>query len=101
VSQSGLVGWTHPTTHHSRGGWMNDNLRIARAGRLIAEFHADRAFIDFWSFAQNDTCIVLRGVNAHGPTWIRKYRIDTGELLAEGSGSGKVEEWAKPYADEA
>jgi hypothetical protein len=99
ISRSGLVGWTHAVVQHSRGGWMNTQLRIARDGRLIAHFDVSRAFIDLWDFADNDTCVVIRCVNAHGPSWIQKHRIDTGELVAEGPCSGNVPEWAKPYAD--
>jgi hypothetical protein len=98
VSSSGLVGWTHAVGQHSRGGWMNTQLRIARDGRLIAHFDVSRAFIDFWDFTDKDTCVVIRCVNAHGPSWIEKYRIDTGDLIAEGSCSHDVPEWAKPYA---
>ncbi len=76
---------------------MNTQLRIARDRRVIARFNVSRAFIDFWDFADKDTCVVIRCVNAHGPSWIQKYRIDTGELVAESSGS---DDWAKPYADE-
>jgi hypothetical protein len=99
VSHSGVVGWTHAVVQHSRGGWMNTQLRIARDGRLIAHFDVSRAFIDLWDFADNDTCVVIRCVNAHGPSWIQKHRIDTGELVAEGPTRGNVPEWAKPYAD--
>jgi hypothetical protein len=98
VAHSGLVGWTYGTTQHSRGGWMNSQLRIARDRRLIARFNVSRAFIDFWDFADKDTCVVIRCVNAHGPSWIQKYRIDTGGLVAESSASEDVSEWAKPYA---
>jgi hypothetical protein len=97
VSDSGLVGWTFGATQHSRGGWMNTQLRIARDRRLVARFNVSRAFIDLWDFANKDTCVVIRCVNAHGPSWIQKYRIDTGELVAESSGS---DDWAKPYTDE-
>jgi hypothetical protein len=100
VSASGLVGWTHAVAQHSRGGWMNSQLRIARDGRLIAHFNVSRAFIDFWDFSDDDTCVVIRCVNAHGPSWIQKYRIDTGELVAEGSGRDDGPDWAKPYADD-
>ena len=100
VSKSGLVGWTHAIEQHSRGGWMNQELRIARDGRIIGRFHADRAFVDLWDFTDNDTCVVVRGINEYGPYWIQKYRIATGELVAEGSGNNHVPEWAKPYADE-
>src|SRR6266516_1154916 len=98
ISNSGLVGWTHAVGQHSRGGWMNTQLRIARHGRLIAHFDVSRAFIDLWDFTDKDTCVLIRCVNAHGPSWIEKYRIDTGELVAEGPGSHDVREWAKPYA---
>jgi hypothetical protein len=98
VSDSGLVGWTFGTTQHSRGGWMNFQLRIARHGRLIARFNVSRALIDLSGFADSDTCVIIRCVNAHGPSWIQRYRIDTGELVAESSGSDDVPEWAKPYA---
>jgi hypothetical protein len=98
ASHSGLVGWTYGTAQHSRGGWMNTQLRIARDRRLIARFNVSRAFIDLWDFADKDTCVVIPCVNAHGPSWIQKYRIDTGELVAESSASHDVSEWAKPYA---
>jgi hypothetical protein len=97
ASHSGLVGWTYGTAQHSRGGWMNTQLRIPRDRRLIARFNVSRAFIDLWDFADKDTCVVIRCVNAHGPSWIQKYRIDTGELVAESSASHDVSEWAKPY----
>jgi hypothetical protein len=100
VSDSGLVSWTFGATQHSRGGWMNTQLRIARDRRLIARFNVSRAFIDLWDFADNDTCVVVRCVNAHGPSWIQKFRIDTGELVAEGSASPDGPKWAKPYRDE-
>jgi hypothetical protein len=73
-----------------RGGWMNSQLRIARAGRVIAHFQVSRAFIDLWDFTDKDTCVVIRCVNAHGPSWIQKHRIDTGELVAEGSCSDNI-----------
>jgi hypothetical protein len=94
VSDSGLVGWTFGGVQHSRGGWMNTQLRIARDRRVIARFNVSRAFIDLWDFAENDTCVVVRCVNAHGPSWIQKFRIDTGELVAEGSASPDGPEWA-------
>jgi hypothetical protein len=97
ASHSGLVGWTYGTAQHSRGGWMNIQLRIPRDRRLIARFNVPRAFIDLWDFADKDTCVVIRCVNAHGPSWIQKYRIDTSELVAEASASHDVSEWAKPY----
>ena len=100
VSHSGLVGWTYGTTQHSRGGWMNTQLRLARDRRLIARFNVSRAFIDLWDFADKDTCVVIRCVNAHGPSWIEKYRIDTGEFVAEASASDNVPEWARLYADQ-
>ena len=101
TSHSGLVGWTHALGQHSRGGWMKSQLRIARDGHLIAHFDVSRAFIDEWDFTDKDTCVVIRCVNAHGPSWIQKYRIATGELVAEGSGSHDVPDWAKPYADQS
>jgi hypothetical protein len=75
---------------------MNSQVRIARGGKVVANFHVSRAFIDLWDFTDNDTCVVIRCVNAHGPSWIR---IDTGELVGEGPCSDNVPEWAKPYAD--
>jgi hypothetical protein len=80
---------------------MNDELRIARNRHLFARFHAQYVFIDFWNFADDDTTVVIRSVNSKGPSWIEKYRLDSGELVAEGSGSTDVPEWAKPYSVEA
>ena len=79
---------------------MNTQVRIARDRRLIARFNVSRAFIDLWDFADKNSCVVIRCVNAHGPSWIQKYRIDTGELVAESSAGHDASEWAKRYADQ-
>lgn len=100
VSQGGLVGWTHASGRHSRGMWMNKALRIARDGRLVREFKASRAFIEVWDLTDSDSCVIIRSRNAHGPSRIEKFRIDTGELVAEGSGSHDVPAWAQPYSDD-
>jgi len=103
VSKSGLVGWTYADDRHSRGVWMNNVLCIARSRRDISHFDADAAFIDLWDFTDNDTCVVIRYRNIHGPSWIDKIRLDTGETTEHCFGSGTVEEtpeWARPYIDD-
>lgn len=79
---------------------MNKELRIVRDGRIIARFRHDYAFVDFWDFVDNDACVVIRGVNAHGPSWIQKYSIANGNLVEECSGVGDIPAWARQYSDE-
>lgn len=102
VSKSRLVGWTYARGRHSRGMWMNNQLCIARNSQDRTLFNASRAFIEVWGFTDNDTHVVMRSRNAHGPTWIEKFSIDTGRLVAECSGfdSPDTPEWARPYLDE-
>jgi hypothetical protein len=102
VSKSGLVGWTYAGGRHSRGAWMNNVLCVARSRRDITHFDADGAFIDLWDFTDHDTCVIIRYRNIHGPSWIDKFRIDTGKFMTHSFGSGTVEEtpdWARPYSE--
>ncbi len=103
VSKTRLVGWTYASGQHTRGPWMNDELCIANSRHDVTHFSVDRAFIDLWDFTDHDTCVVIRSRNIHGPSWLEKFRIDTGQFIDECSGSNypeKTPEWARPYLDE-
>jgi hypothetical protein len=103
VAKSGLVGWTYAFAQHSRDGWMNSELCVARSRNDIIHVSASYAFIEVWDFTDHDSCVVTRSRNAHGPSRVEKFRIDTGELIADCSGSDypeKIPEWARPFADQ-
>lgn len=103
VAMSGLVGWTYAATQHSRGSWMNNELCIARSKQDRTHIHAARTFIEVWAFTDKDTHVVIRSRSAHGPSWIERFRITTGELVSECSGSNypdKTPVWARAYLDE-
>ena len=105
VSKSGLVGWTRATGRNLAPGhlWMNGDLVLARDGQVIAKLEADDAFIEVWAFTDNDTCVVVRSRMLHGPSTIEKFKIATKERIGQCSGSdpSQLEDWARPYWDEA
>ena len=103
-SKGGLKGWTIATAEHSRGGWMNTTLVVVDKKKVKRKFQASRAFIERWGFADSDRAVVVRSRNAHGPSWIEKFDISTGELIAECAGSNSFEDtprWAQPWCDAA
>ena len=99
VSHSGLVGWTYAAGRHSRGAWMNRELRISRRKKLLISFDADYAFIEDWIFTDHNTCVLCRSRNSHGPSSIEKFSIKTGEIVDGCSGTGDrdtIPKWAWP-----
>ena len=104
TSASGIEGWTLATGKHSEGGWMNSTLVVVTGAKVKKSFNASRAFIEVWGFADSDTAVVVRSRNSHGPSWIEKFDIATGKLLAECQGSSYLKDtpkWAQPWCDEA
>ena len=103
-SKDGIKGWTFATAVHSRGGWMNSTLVVVDERNVERKFHSSRAFIEKWGFSDSDTTVVVRSRNAHGPSWIEKFDISTGKLIAECQGSNSLKDtpgWAQPWCDEA
>jgi hypothetical protein len=105
VSKSGLVGWARAAGRNLAPGhaWMDGDLIVARDGQVIAKLEAEDAFIEVWAFTDNDTCVVMRSRMLHGPSTIEKFKIATKEKIGQCSGSdpSQLEEWARPYWDEA
>jgi hypothetical protein len=61
-----------------------------------------RAFIETWGFADSDKAVVVRSRNSHGPSWIEKFDIATGKVVAECQGSNSLEntpKWAQAWCD--
>lgn len=101
--KDGPRGWTEADRQHSQGEWMNNTVVVVTAAEERKTFHVARAFIEKWGFADGGKSIVTRCRNAHGPSWIDKFEIASGKLLAECSGSEHLEntpEWARPWCDE-
>lgn len=102
TSQSGLQGWTLATARNSKGEWINSTLVIVTKSKEET-FRASRAFIEVWGFADlEDTAVIVRSRNLHGPSWIEKFDIKTGKLLAQCQGSNELKDtpkWAQPWCD--
>jgi hypothetical protein len=104
TSKSGLRGWTLATTKHAAGQWMNSTLVIVTPSKVEKKFVVSRAFIETWGFADTDTVVIVRSRNSHGPSWIEKFDIVTGKVIAECQGSNHLEntpKWAQPWCDES
>ena len=99
VSKSGLVGWTHGTSFHSKGALMNNILIVARERKVLTRIRTFYSFIDVWDFADADSCVIALSAGPHGPGRIEKFRIEDGELL-DGCYEAHVDEqpdWAKRF----
>jgi hypothetical protein len=90
-SQSGLLGWTYAAARPSRGAWMNNELCVARSKQDRTHLHASCAFTEFWAFTDRDTHVVVRSRNLHGPPWIERFHISTGQLIDSCSGNNYPE----------
>ena len=104
TSPSGFKGWTLATAKHSQGEWMNSTLVIVTKAEVEKTFKASRAFIEVWGFADSDTAIVVRSRNSHGPSWIEKFDLVTGKVVAECQGSNNLKDtpkWAQSWCDES
>lgn len=104
TSKNGIKGVTVATVRHSKGGWMNSALVLTGPGTSTKEFRISRAFIERWGFTDADKSVVIRSRNAHGPSWLAKYDIASGNLIAECSGSEEPKdtpEWARPFCDQS
>jgi len=99
-----MQGWTLATAKHSQGEWMNSALVIVTKSKKEKTFRASRAFIEVWGFTDSDTTVVVRSRNSHGPSWIEKFDITTGKVVAECQGSSDLKDtpkWAQPWCDES
>ena len=104
TSKGGIQGWTLATAKHSQGEWMNSTLVIVTKSKVEKKLSASRAFIEVWGFADSDTAVVVRSRNSHGPSWIEKFDVATGKLVAECPGSNHFKDtpkWAQPWCDES
>lgn len=104
TSNDGIRGWTLATAKHSKGEWMNSTLVIVTKAKVEKKFRASRAFIEVWGLADSDTAVVVRSRNSHGPSWIEKFDIATGKLVAECQGSNYLKDtpkWAQPWCDKS
>lgn len=83
---------------------MNSTLVIVTKAKVEKTFRASRAFIEVWGFADSDTTAVVRSRNSHGPSWIQKFDLATGKVVAECPGSDDFKDtpkWAQPWCDES
>jgi hypothetical protein len=102
TSQSGVQGWTLATAKHSGGEWMNSTLVIFTPSKVEMKIRVSRAFIETWGFADSDKAVVVRSRHSHGPSWIEKFDIATGRVVAECQGSNHLEhtpKWAQAWCD--
>ena len=102
TSKTGLKGYTLAVSRHSQGEWMNNILIVTSQNNEKKKFQTSRAFIEKWAFSDNDTTVILKSMNAHGPAWIEKFNISTGDLIAECSGSKDLKDtpaWAWPLCN--
>lgn len=101
--KDGSRGWTEADAKHSRGEWMNHRLVIITTGKKKRTFNSSRAFIEDWGITDRGSCVVIRSRNEHGPSWIEKFKLSTGEPVAECQGSEylpKTPMWAWGWCDE-
>jgi len=99
---NGLEGWTVGTGKNYRDEWMNSNLVVRTKGGKVVKFRAEYAFIDKWGFADNNQCVVIRSINAHGPFYWQKYEIKSGKLIADYYRSKDPEHipaWVSPFLE--
>ncbi|GEP45921.1 hypothetical protein BGE01nite_52120 [Brevifollis gellanilyticus] len=101
-SDSGLVGWSRYTRRNDHGEPVNNMLRVMISPEQWKDVKTD-LFIEDWGFADGDTTVILKTRGRHGPSYIQRFLLKTGELLNETKGSGPhaaTPDWAKPYADD-
>ena len=101
ISKSGLVGWTHGLGMHPTQGLRNGELVIARHRHVFRRIAARQGFIDDWFFTDGDHCVVIRSRGPHGPAWLEKVKIHSGEVIdgCSARADENMPTWAKPFSE--
>jgi len=100
TSKSGLQGWTLAKYKSGRGEWMNSTLVVTDRTGKVSKFRAEYGFIEQWGFVDNDTAIVIRSVNAHGPSYWQKFDIKSRKLIDDyfySKSPNRTPSWAKTF----
>jgi len=103
VSSAGDVGWVHSTKSDDRYTHRTpDMLHVHLHGGETRELKPNDPFIETWVFAGNNSEIIIKSRQHHGPAAYIKYDLKTGRetgRIDEYLDESKMPKWAKPFAD--
>jgi hypothetical protein len=106
VSSKGDVGWSvwnDVDMTMSRYFHTGETLKVRLRNGTTKNFQPNALFIEDWGFTNNDSAVVIKSMEHHGPYSFIKYDIATGKELGRQDGYrpyAELPDWAKPFAED-
>lgn len=107
VSKEGVVGWV--LSPLAKGGKELDlykglptfpELRLVKAGKILATIEAERPYIEMWGFSKDGKYVVVKSRGPHGQAYVQRFTVAKGKLSGRVEAFGEdLPEWAKGYGE--
>ncbi len=107
VSANGTVGWVlSPLADDGKKLDLYQKLptfpqlRLVRAGKVLATLDAERPFIEEWGFSKDGAFVIIKSRGLHGPALVQRFKVLDGSAQGRSPAFGDdLPDWARPFQD--